>query len=278
MPWYDFAALESVEFDAYVDLYRAAPDEVREAHAVEVRDVGATTCLSCRGLEPAAVFRRVVRLGVGRETSEFELDNALDHMNARRLRYAVPVAPRSQPSALASWLERRGFTRGYAWMKFCRACDDPPRAVSELEIRIIGSALGREFGRVVSEGFGLSPTAAPWVGALAGRPNWICIMAFADGSPVAAGAVYVSGEYAWLGFGATLASHRCRGAQNALLARRLTEAGARGARAAVTETGERLPDKPSSSYRNIVRAGFEEMYLRQNYMSPSPSPVAQAES
>jgi hypothetical protein len=53
-----------------------------------------------------------------------------------------------------------------------------------------------------------------------------------------------------------------------MLARRLTEAAARGARVAVTETGERVPDKPSHSYRNILRAGFEEMYLRQNYLSP----------
>lgn len=37
---------------------------------------------------------------------------------------------------------------------------------------------------------------------------------------------------------------------------------------AVTETGERLPDKPSNSYRNILRAGFEETYLRQNCISP----------
>jgi hypothetical protein len=94
-------------------------------------------------------------------------------------------------------------------------------------------------------------------------------MAFAGGTPVAAGAVYVNGGYAWLGLGATLASHRRRGAQNASLARRLGEAAARGARVAVTETGERIPDKASHSYRNILRAGFEEMYLRQNYLSPS---------
>lgn len=265
----DFVQLENAEFEAYTDLYRAAPQDVRAAHAVDVRQVGAATCLTCRGIEPAAIFRRAVGLGVGRATSEPELDDVLAHMNAHGLTYAVPVAPHSQPSALASWLERRGFTRGYAWMKFRRPCDGLPQAVSDLEIRVIGRELGGEFGRVVAEGFGLLPALAPWVGALAGRPNWVCVMAFAVATPVAAGAVYVNGEYAWLGLGATLASHRRRGAQGALLARRLSEAAARGARVAVTETGKRLPDKPSSSYRNILRAGFEEMYLRQNYMSPS---------
>jgi hypothetical protein len=266
---YDFPALENVEFDAIVDLFRASPEDVRAAHAIEARDVGAATCLTCRGIEPAAVFRRAIRVGVGRATTEAELDLVLAHMNGRGPRYVVPVAPRSQPPALGSWLERRGFTRGYAWMKFCRSCGGAPAAESDLEVRAIDRALGGEFGRVVVQGFGLPPGLAPWIGALAGRANWLCVMAFDNGAPVAAGAAYLSGEHAWLGLGATLASHRRRGAQNALLARRLSEAAARGARVAVTETGEQLPDKPSGSYRNILRAGFEEMYLRQNYMSPS---------
>jgi len=263
-----FAALENAEFEAQVDLYRAAPEAVRTAHAVEVRDVGGATCLTCRGLEPATVFRRAVRLGVGRAASEAELDDVLARMSGCGLRYVVPVAPQSQPADLPAWLERRGFARGYAWMKFCRPCDGAPQAASDLDVRVIGAELGEAFGRVVAEGFGLPPAAAPWVGALAGRANWVCVMAFAAGTPVAAGAAYIKGEHAWLGFGATLASHRRLGAQSALLARRVREAAARGARVAVTETGERLPDKPSASYRNILRAGFEEMYLRQNYTSP----------
>jgi GNAT superfamily N-acetyltransferase len=265
----DFSALENIEFDAAVDLYRAAPEELRVAHAIESRDVGAATCLTCRGIEPAAVFRRAVRLGTGRAATEAELDAVLAHMKARGQSYVVPVAPRSQPAALGAWLEKRGFTRGYAWMKFCRPCDGAPQVDSDLEVRVIGASLGGEFGCVVAEGFGLPRTIAPWIGALAGRANWICAMAFEGDVPVAAGAAYVSGEHAWLGLGATLASHRRRGAQNALLARRLREAAARGARIAVTETGERLPEKPSNSYRNILRAGFEEAYLRQNYTSPS---------
>ena len=266
---YDFAKLENAEFDACIDLYRAVPEEIRVAQAVEVHEVGAETCMSCRGIEPASLFRRAVGLGVGRAATPAELDDVLAHMNARELRYAIPVAEASQPAALASWLEARGFTRGYAWMKFCRACDDPPHVETALDIRVVGRDSAAAFGHVVAEGFGLPPPVAPWVGALAGRPNWICVMAFAEGVPVAAGAVHVRGDHAWLGLAATLPSHRGHGAQGALLARRLAEAKARGARVAVTETGERLPDKPSNSYRNILRAGFEEAYLRQNYLSPA---------
>lgn len=265
----DFEALENVEFQATIDLYRAAPAGLQAAHDIEVRAVGSATCLICRGIEPAMMFRRAVGLGVGGPTSEAELDDVLEHMNGCGERYAVPVAPHSQPAALAAWLEGRGLTAGYAWMKFRRSCAEAPRAKTELEIRVVGAELGDAFGRVVAEGFGLPPAVAPWVAAIPGRERWVCVMAFEDAAPVAAGAAYVSGEYAWLGFGATLPAYRRRGAQSALLARRLDEAAARGAQVAVTETGERLPDKPSHSYRNILRAGFEEAYLRQNYMSPA---------
>jgi hypothetical protein len=257
----EFTALEGIEIAASADLYRAASD------AAEIRELGGATCLHCPGLDPAALFRRVAGLGVGREASEAGLDEAIAYMRGRGERFAVTVAPQSRPPALASWLEKRGLTRGYAWMKFARACAPAPQATTDLEVRVVGAEHGADFGRVVAEGFGLKPAAADLAGALAGRPGWICVMAFAGGVPAAAGAAFVQGEYAWLGFGATLAASRRRGAQNTLLARRMSEAAARGARVAVTETGERQPNKPSHSYRNILRAGFVERYLRQNYLS-----------
>ena len=35
----------------------------------------------------------------------------------------------------------------------------------------------------------------------------------------------------------------------------------------VTETGQPVDGRPGPSYRNIVRAGFEPAYVRQNYLS-----------
>jgi hypothetical protein len=266
---HDFEALEETEFAAYADLCRAAPADVRAAHAIGVRAVGPATCVTSRDIEPAAIFRRAVGLGVRQAATEAQLDAVISDMSARVSTFALPVSEHNRPAALASWLEQRGFTRGYAWMKFRRPCEGVSAVACNLGIRVVGSDMGDAFGRVVSEGFGMPAAIAPWIGELAGRERWVCVMAFADDAPVAAGAAHVSGEYAWLGFGATLPSHRRHGAQNALLARRLIEAAARGARVAVTETGERLPDKPSNSYRNILRAGFEEMYVRQNYLRAS---------
>jgi hypothetical protein len=154
-------------------------------------------------------------------------------------------------------------------MKFSRDCAVEREADPQgLEIVVADATMRADFGRVMAEAFGMPLDTAPWLGALCARDSWICTMAFSGGKPIAVGATYLSGDYAWLGFGATLPDYRKLGAQTALLKRRLAEAGGRGARIAITETGERVPDRPSISYRNILRVGFREMFVRQNYLSP----------
>lgn len=72
-----FEALEIIEFDAYSDLYRAAPRDLQAAQAIGVQQVGAATCLTSLGIDPATVFRRAVGLGVAAKTSELELDEVV---------------------------------------------------------------------------------------------------------------------------------------------------------------------------------------------------------
>ena len=64
-------------------------------------------------------------------------------------------------------------------------------------------------------------------------------------------------------------TYRGRGAQSAILAARIEDARRQGCATVVTETGELEDDRPSSSYRNIVRAGFREAGVRPNYRAPS---------
>jgi GNAT superfamily N-acetyltransferase len=268
-PDFDFAALENAEIAAFVDFFRAAPDDIRSRYELDARDVGDAVCFTCRGLDPPAVFRRAARLGVASETTEESLEKVLTYMSERTPGYAVTASVHSRPGQLESWLQQRRFTRAWAWMKFSRDCSIEPEADPPgLEIALADASLRNDFGRVMVEAFGMPSSIAPWLGELAGRENWIAAMAFNKGTPVAVGTAYVSGHHAWLGFGATLPEYRRLGAQTALLRRRIREAADRGARVAVTETGERVPDRPSNSYRNILRVGFREMYLRQNYLSP----------
>jgi hypothetical protein len=57
-----------------------------------------------------------------------------------------------------------------------------------------------------------------------------------------------------------------RGCQTALLRRRIRDAAAAGCETLLVETGERTGDRPSASYRNILRAGFREAYVRPNWV------------
>jgi hypothetical protein len=50
------------------------------------------------------------------------------------------------------------------------------------------------------------------------------------------------------------------------MARRLVDGAEEGCRWFVTETGEDLPERPNSSFRNMVRAGFQIAYKRPNFM------------
>ena len=91
-----------------------------------------------------------------------------------------------------------------------------------------------------------------------------------DGDEQAAAAgVYIDEGVGYLGFAATLAEHRGKGAQNALLAKRIEHARAAGCDVLVTETGERRDDLPSNSYRNILRAGFAEVAVHANWLRPA---------
>lgn len=263
--------LERIEANACADFYRAAPADVVAAHRVDCFEIGSAVCLVSSNVDPALVFRRVVGLGIGASADEPQLRDIVTAMEERCTSYSIQVAPHAKPRALSGWLEARGFSPGYAWMKFARPARPEPAIACDLEIRVADAGLATAFGTVVTTGFEMPASTAPWVAALAGRPAWTCVLALDGAEAVAAGAVYIDSGYAWLGLGTTLASHRGRGAQTALLAYRIGWAARSGAQWLVTETGERVAGKPAQSYRNILRAGFGEVYVRPNYVSPQGS-------
>jgi hypothetical protein len=126
---------------------------------------------------------------------------------------------------------------------------------------------GDALGSVVSEAFGL-PAAGSFFGGVVGRPGWTLVLA-RDGDDVAGGAaLFLADGVGWLGIGGTRPAFRGKGAQNALIAARIEHGRALGAQAFTTETGALVDDRPSGSYRNILRGGFVEAYLRPNLHSP----------
>jgi hypothetical protein len=168
---------------------------------------------------------------------------------------------------------------GARWAKMWRDTDEPPEEQTDLRIERIGIDLLDAWATVVLEAFELPPFLAPYVTATVGRPGWHHYMAFDGDDGVGAGATYVMGDVAWLGFGSTKVSHRGHGSQSAIFARRIRDARDLGCRLLITETGEELPDRPNPSYRNMIRAGFRLAYQRQNWLEPTPpAPAPPAEA
>ena len=106
----------------------------------------------------------------------------------------------------------------------------------------------------------------PWLANLIGRAGWQHYLAFEGDTAVGAGALFIKNNIGWLGFGGTLASHRKRGAQGAIMAQRIRAAAEAGCDWVITETGEDTPQNPNPSYHNMVRTRFTLAYQRANYI------------
>jgi GNAT superfamily N-acetyltransferase len=142
---------------------------------------------------------------------------------------------------------------------------------ADLRVAAAGPDDADAFALVESEAYGMPPETASFFRAALGAPGTQVFIAWAGDAPAAAGLVYVADGFAWSGVAGTRPAFRRRGGQGAILAARLDWARAQGVHTIVTETGERLRDRPSSSYRNILRNGFREQYVRPNWISPSRS-------
>ena len=90
----------------------------------------------------------------------------------------------------------------------------------------------------------MPPAFAPLFAGVVGKPGWHAYLAYDGDVPVATAGMYVTHDVAWLVMGSTLPTHRRRGAQGALLARRVEDGRALGCRRFVTETGADDADAP----------------------------------
>jgi GNAT superfamily N-acetyltransferase len=253
--------LEQIERDAYASLYAAAPADLA-ARGLAVVEIGGAACLRLPTVS-TTMLNRVSGLGLERPAHDDDLD-AIDGFFCET-RYAIALAPGAEPSDLDRRLRARGFTPAYAWMKFRRDPSPPPAVETDLRVEEIGADAAADFGRVATAAYGLPDWFADLWPGVVGRDRWHCFVAYAGDEPAAAGALYASGRTGWFGAAGTLPNFRRRGGQGAIMAARIAKARELGLALLVTETGERVADRPSSSYRNILRFGFEEAYLRPNY-------------
>jgi GNAT superfamily N-acetyltransferase len=262
---------EAMELAAFRDVFHAAPPELAARHGIEIRELDGVTLTAVREHPSSSMLERAVGVGIETPADEETLEAICEWFDERGTDLFVPLAPGARPDELADWLARRGFEPAWAWMKFLRGVDPLPEESERVRVEPAGPEQADEFGRIVATVFAMPEFTAGWLAALVGRPGWTIHLAWDGRTAAGAAALYVEDRAGYLGFGAVLPEHRGKGAQRALLAARIRAAAKLGCGLLVTETGARVPGKPDFSYRNILRAGFEEQYERPNYVRRAAS-------
>jgi GNAT superfamily N-acetyltransferase len=267
----DPGALDRVEKRFWREIWGSVPAEVAAEHGVEARDFGPVQATVVTALAGVGMMNLVLGATAPAAVADGHLAAATEWASSRGVSTYVPVTPGLPETEPARrWLAENGFARGYAWMKFVRDAH-PPRFAAPADVEVIEVTDGEHepFGMIAATGFGLPAWAAAFFAGLPGRGGWRCYVARVDGETQACAATLIQGDLAEFGIAATLAPARGRGCQLALLRRRILDAADAGCRTLFVETGERVPDRPSASYKNILRAGFKEAYLRPNWTRPA---------
>jgi GNAT superfamily N-acetyltransferase len=172
-------------------------------------------------------------------------------------RFFVWLSPGPEMDRARGLLDAFGFTRN-PWTGYPTLVREGRGSIhvdTDLDIRQVSpddiAACGEQLG----------PTLWPNYATSAGKDGFFHYMAFDGRRPVAIGALCLFEDIGYLMAAATAESDRRRGAQQALIARRVAQAEQLGCRLLVSETLHML----EHSYRNLRRAGFEEVYDKEVY-------------
>ncbi len=255
------AAAEQLELDALRDWHAVAratgcsPDWA----LVEVGNLLCSVCPS----EPNILINRV--FGFHRQTDAAALRDALSVYDDAGIGRCFLHVLTDDLDAKAG-LEAAGYERYRGWMKFLRTgvSIEPPD--SDFSIRVIDRHHAEDFARIVSNAFDFEPTFRPTLAALTESTIWQLHMSFDGEQPAGTGGVFVANGGAYFDFGATDPDFRQRGCQTAVLKARIAAAADAGVGYMTTMTGEAVPGDKQHSYSNIVKCGFEEAYLRENWI------------
>lgn len=264
---YETDVLDCGERLFWGDIWDTVPAETAAEKGVELRRFGPVQASVVKALPGVGMMNLVLGATAPEAVAGGHLAAAVEWASSQGVDHYVPVTPgEAGTEAAERWLAANGFAPGFGWMKFVRDAHPPRFAVPEaVEVVELADPDAEPFGMIAATGFGLPAWAAAFFADLPGREGWRCYVARVDGQAQACAAMQVHAGVAEFGIAATLEPARGRGCQRALLHRRIVDAAAAGCHLLFVETGERIPDRPAASYRNILRAGFEEAYLRPNW-------------
>lgn len=258
--------IETIERQALVGWYEATSQQDLIGFNWNLEQIGDALC-SVSTTEPSILVNRV--LGLGSEiapTRDQLVDIRQLYEEAGVSRFFLHITPEIMSPDTEQMLIAAGYQRHRGWMKFTRSPGEVGQARTDLTVRKIGPDEAADFAAIVAPAFDMTPASEPALAALVNDPHWHLYMSFEGNSPAGTGGIYVRGDAAYTDWGATHPDFRRRGSQTAILNARVRFALSMGCTTIVTMTGEAVPGDPQHSYSNILRMGFSEAYLRENWI------------
>jgi GNAT superfamily N-acetyltransferase len=257
---------ETIEREALLGWYQAASRTGLPEYDWRIEKIGDALC-SVSSTEPSILINRVLALGSETVPTVDQLVEIRDlYSDAGVSRFFLHVIPERLGPDREDLLASAGYRKYRGWMKFQRGPGDLPAAKSDLTVRCVGEAEAADFAAIAAPAFDVSAKSEPAIAALAKDPHWHLFMSFDGDRPAGTGAIYIRGQAAYTDWAATHADFRRRGSQSVILRARLRAALDAGCSTIVTMTGEAVDGDPQYSYSNILRSGFSEAYLRENWI------------
>jgi hypothetical protein len=174
-------------------------------------------------------------------------------------RFFVWLTPGPDMDAVRGWLAEAGMARHphVAYPTLARPAGAAERVATDIEVRELAAENAADTLASI-EG-----ASWPDFRRSLGAPGFSHYVTYDCGRPIASAALQVAGDVGHLCMAFTAEPDRRRGAQQALIARRIEQATARGCRVLVSETLSFL----KSSLGNLRRAGFAPAYDKDVYNS-----------
>lgn len=257
---------EIIELQALLGWHGAVSQRDLPGYDWRMEQLGDALC-SVSATEPSILINRVLGLGSNAAPSLEQLVD-IRHLyhQAGVSRFFLHVVPQIMGPDLEELLTLAGYKRHRGWMKFKRGAAEISPVKTDLTVRRIGADEAADFAAIAAPAFDIGAASQIAIEALTDDPHWQLYMSFDGSRPAGTGAIYIRGKMAYTDWGATHLDFRQRGSQTAILNARIQAALDAGCNNIVTMTGEAVPGDPQHSYSNILKRGFSEAYLRENWI------------
>ena len=262
MPERTIPHIEAIEVQAFLDLFRLAPQAMIDDDHLAFASFG-KGCVVSLPFAPAIGLNRALGM-----TGTANLQAAFQWFSGRGGKRHFQISEQTATRDELRWISNRHLQKmDGSWTKLSRAA--PPTPVNwngPVEVRQAGRHEAELFGMLMCQGFVFPRKLAPFWSAIVGKRGWSCHIAYLDNTPVGSAIMYVADCYAWLGGGTTIPEFRNRGVQTALIRDRLNVGAEQGVMEFVVETATPELGAIRTSYDNLIKTGFKPSYTRQNYL------------